>query len=155
MNRRILLLAASISCWAAVTVPASAQHFEQIPGSLTQVAAGRAEVWGINASQQVYRFNATTVEFVQVAGKLKQVAVGGGSLLQTDAVWGLNAGSEIFQYNFTTKKLVQVTGELTQITVGDGDTDNCHPYEVWGINAGQEVFRFNYAPSCSTIFRVF
>jgi hypothetical protein len=75
--------------------------------------------------------------------------VGGGSLLQTDAVWGLNAGSEIFQYNFTTKKLTQVAGELTQITVGDGDSDNCHPYEVWGLNAGDEVFRFNY---CTLVF---
>ncbi len=69
MNRRILLLAASVSCWAAVIVPASAQHFEQIPGSLTQVAAGRAEVWGINASQQVYRFNATTVGIRPGGGK--------------------------------------------------------------------------------------
>jgi hypothetical protein len=144
MNRRILLLAASISCWAAVIVPASAQEFESFSGTLTQVAAGRAEVWGVNASQQVFRFNATNSQFAQVAGKLAQVAVGGGSLLQTDAVWGINAGSEVFQFNFTTKKLVQVQGELTQIAVGIGNTDNCHPYEVWGINVDQQIFRYNY-----------
>jgi hypothetical protein len=145
MNRRKLLLAASISCWAAAIVPASAQQFELIPGvSLTQVAAGRAEVWGVNASQQVYRFNATTSQFAKVAGTLTQVAVGGGSLLEADAVWGLNFSNEIFQYNFSTQKLVQVQGELTQITVGVGGNDSCHPYEVWGVNASQQVFRYNY-----------
>jgi len=148
MNRRKLLLAASIFCSAAVVAPASAQEFETIQGAtLTHVSAGQAEVWGINASQEVFRFNATNGEFVQVAGKLTKVAVGGGSLLYTDAVWGLNAGSEIFQYNFTTKQLVQVQGELTQITVGIGYNDTCHPWEVWGINANQQIFRYNY---CST-----
>jgi hypothetical protein len=150
MNRRKLLLAASIFCSAAVVAPASAQEFETIQGAtLTHVSAGQAEVWGINASQEVFRFNATNGEFVQVAGELTQVAVGGGTLLQTDAVWGLNAGSEIFQYNFSTKKLVQVNGELTQIVVGIGYNDNCHPYEVWGINANQQIFRYNY---CTAAF---
>ena len=96
MNRRVLLLAASVSCGAAVIVPASAQQFSQVTGTLTKVAAGRAEVWGVNSSQQVFRFTANGSNFVQVAGKLTQIAVGGGNLLQTDAVWGLNAGSEIF-----------------------------------------------------------
>lgn len=145
MNRRILLLAASISCCVAFIAPASADLFEPTPGPiLTQIAAGRAEVWGLNASHEVYRFNGTNSQFVQVAGQLNQVAVGGGSLLQTDAVWGINASSEVFQYNFTTKAFVQVPGELTQIVVGAGDNDNCHAYEVWGINANQQVFRYNY-----------
>jgi hypothetical protein len=143
MNRRILLLAASVSYGAAVMVPASAQQFSQVTGTLTKVAAGRAEVWGVNSSQQVFRFNATKASFLQVSGKLTQIAVGGGTLLQDDAIWGLNAGSEIFQFNFSTNKLVQVQGELTQITVGEGDTDSCHPYEVWGINANQQIFRYN------------
>src|SRR5580698_7622977 len=131
MNRRILLLAASVTCWAALVVPASAQQFVSVPGTLTKVAAGQKEVWGVNASQQVFRYNATKAEFLRVAGKLTQVAVGGGNLRQNDAIWGLNAGSEVFQYNFSSSTLVQVVGELTQITVGDGDTDSCHPYEVW------------------------
>jgi len=76
MNRRKLLLAASIFCSAAVVAPASAQEFETIQGAtLTHVSAGQAEVWGINASQEVFRFNATNGEFVQVAEELTQVAV--------------------------------------------------------------------------------
>jgi len=154
MNRRILLLAASVSCWATVVVPASAQHFEQIPGYLTQVAAGRAEVWGV-APNGVYRFNASKGKFVKVAGMLQAVAVGGGSLLQTDAVWGLAQGGGVFQFDFTTGTLVQMQAPLliTQITVGDGYTDNCHPYEVWGIvftNQEQHTLvRFNY---CTSVF---
>jgi len=87
MNRRILLLAASVPCWAAVVVPASAQGFIEVPGLLTQVAAGRAELWGVNSAQEVYRFNAFKTKFVRVAGKLAQVAVGGGSLQPDDATW--------------------------------------------------------------------
>jgi hypothetical protein len=83
MNRRILLLAASVSCWAAVTVPASAQQFEPVTGTLIKVAAGRQEVWGVNVSQQVFRYNATQGKFVHVAGKLTQVAVGGGKMTRS------------------------------------------------------------------------
>jgi len=88
MNRRMLLLTASVSCWASLTVPASAQQFESIPGLLTQVAAGRAEVWGINSAQKVLRYNVPNNKFAQVAGTPTQVAVGGGSLLKSDAGGG-------------------------------------------------------------------
>ena len=145
MNRRKLLLAASISCCAAVSIPASAVQFELIPGvTLTQVAVGRAEVWGVNASQQIYRFNATTSQFARVAGSLSQVAVGGGSLLEGDAVWGINTADQVFQYNFSTQKFVQAQGELAQMTVCVGGNDSCHPYDVWGINAVGSIFRYNY-----------
>jgi hypothetical protein len=37
-------------CWAALIVPAFAQHFQQVKGTLSQVAAGRNEVFGIDSS---------------------------------------------------------------------------------------------------------
>jgi hypothetical protein len=131
-------------CWFAVVVPASAQHFQRITGSLTQVAAGRAEVWGLNASHQVYRFIRGTRTFVKISGSLTQLAVGGGSLLQSDEVWGVSASGAIYRFNFSTKTLVQVTGVLSQIVVGEGDFDSCHPYEVWGINPNLLVYRYDY-----------
>lgn len=40
--------------WIAAVVPASAQHFKQINGSLTQIAVGRDEVWDLNGFE-IYR----------------------------------------------------------------------------------------------------
>ncbi|MGO4880999.1 MAG: tectonin domain-containing protein [Bryobacteraceae bacterium] len=157
MNRRILPLAASISCWA-VMVPASAQEFKQITNRLlVQVAAGRAEVWGLSYSPGApYRYNAATKKFDQIGtglpvGTLTQIAVGGGSLLQADAVWGRDQNQEVFQFDFTTNMWVLMAhyGSLEYLTVGDGYTDSCHPYEVWGLSENQQIFRFNY---CTSVF---
>jgi virginiamycin B lyase len=133
--------------WAAVAVPASAQHFQQIPGSLTQVAVGRTEVWGVNASNQTYRYIPGGKKFARILQTLIQIAVGGGTLLQADEVWGINASGQVYRYDFATKKFAQVPGVLAQIVVGEGDQDNCHPYEVWGINAAELIYRYNYCTS--------
>ena len=77
-----------LACCAALVLPAAAQHFKQVTGTLTQVAAGRNEVFGIGTAHQVYRYNPATKAFVQIPGTLAQVAVGGGTLSQTDEVWG-------------------------------------------------------------------
>jgi Tectonin domain len=150
-------------CCAAVVVPASAQHFQQITGSLKRVAVGYAEVWGLNGSQ-IYRFNPGTKTFGQIPGSFTQVAVGGGTLLQRDEVWGLDPSGHIFRFNFSTKAFAYVPGvrwgccrpglQLSQIAVGEGDeqlfgSDICHPYEVWGIDPASNMFRYNY---CSYLF---
>jgi hypothetical protein len=157
-NIRFVLCLALI-CSTAAVVPASAQHFQQMEGSLTEIAAGRAEVWGLNGSQP-YRFNPSTQKFVKISdkisGPLTQIAVGGGSLLQPDEVWGINASGLVYQYNFSTKAFVYVSGGIecklcaylsySQVVVGPGYEDNCHPYEVWGItNFG--TGRYNYCSS--------
>jgi hypothetical protein len=134
-------------CWGVVVVPASAQHFQRMAGSLTQVAVGRNEVWGINASNQTYRFSPGNKQFLQIPVSLIQVAVGGGTLLQNDEVWGINASGAIYRFNFSTKKLVQVPGVLAQIAVGEGDEEKCHRYEVWGFNPNLLVYRYNYCSS--------
>ena len=159
MLRDIRLMAFLMLCgWAATTVPARAQHFEQIPGSLTQIAAGRAEVWGLNGSE-VFRFDSSSKKFNQISGSLVQIAVGGGSLLQRDQVWGVNAAGTVYRFDFSKNAFARMPGKLNQIAVGKGNADtinpdNCHAYEVWGIgpdgpNPGGNPWRYNF---CSSSF---
>lgn len=145
MSRRVLLFAASIICWAGVVGPASAQEFKQVTGTLAQVAAGRNEVWGLDASHNVYRYNATGKKFNKLGTVLlTQISVGGGTLMQNDEIWGINGGGHVFQFDYATGKLNQIPGSLKQVAVGEGDIDSCHPYEVWGVNSAQGVFRYDY-----------
>ncbi len=131
-------------CLASLVVPGSAQQFVQVKGTLDSVSAGRNEVFGVDTSQHVWRYHATTKSFAKIAKPLlSQVAVGGGTLNQLDEVWGLNATGSIYRFNYTTKAFAQVPGVLTQITVGIGITDGCHPYEVLGLNSSI-IYRYNY-----------
>jgi hypothetical protein len=144
----MLFLAASILCSAAAILPASAQHFKQIPGSLAQIAAGRSEVWGLDPSSAVYRFISGTKTFARVGTiKLSRIAVGGGSALQTDQVWGVAASGKVYRYNYAKNAFSLVPGSLTQIVVGEGDIDKCQPYEVWGLDANELIYRYNYCTS--------
>ncbi|MGA7685582.1 MAG: tectonin domain-containing protein [Terriglobales bacterium] len=139
-----------LTCWAMLVVPASAQHFQQVKGTLASVSAGRNEVFGVDTHSVVWRLNPKTSAFVKVKkASLVEIAVGGGTLSQLDEVWGLNAKTEIFRFDYTSKTFVQITGELTQITVGPGSQDDCHQYEVWGVNPDDEIFRYNY---CTNAF---
>lgn len=132
-------------CWALLAVPASAQHFEQVKGALTSVAAGRNEVFGIDSKSAVWRYNASTKSFHKIANaKLGQVVVGGGTLSQLDEVWGLDESLNIYRFNYSSKAFDQIPGVLSQITVGPGYEDNCHPYEVWGVNSAQSIYRYDY-----------
>ena len=140
------LIGLTLIGWTAAVVPASAQHFKQIDGSLTQIAIGRAEVWGLDGST-IYRFDSSTQKFNQISGSLTQIAVGGGTLLQSDEVWGVNAAGGIHHFSFSKKKFETVAGSLKQIAVGEGDQDNCHPYEVWGIDREGNLWRYNYCDS--------
>jgi Tectonin domain len=144
-------------CLTASVVPASAQHFKQITGTpLSQIAAGRKEVWGLYNSQ-IYRFNPNTESFDPIPGALTQIAVGGGTLMQTDEVWGINNG-EVYRFNFNTNTFDSVPGgpkpckfcivvSFSQIAVGAGYEDNCHPYEVWVLNSLGNPYRYNYCTS--------
>jgi hypothetical protein len=127
----------------AAAVPASAQHFQQITGTpLSQIAAGRKEVWGLYNSR-IYRFNPGSQTFGQVPGSLTQIAVGGGTLMQPDEVWGLDPSGFVYRFNFSTNAFDRYLYSFSKIAVGGGNKDNCHPYEVWGIS-GPYVYRYNY-----------
>lgn len=145
-------------CLTASVVPASAQHFKQITGTpLSQIAAGRKEVWGLYNSR-IYRFNPNTESFDQIPGALTQIAVGGGTLMQSDEVWGINNG-EVYRFNFNTNTFDSVPGgpkpckfcivvSFSQIAVGAGYEDNCHPYEVWVTTSFVgSIYRYNYCTS--------
>ena len=145
-------------CWtAAAVVSASAQTFLHIPGSLSSIAAGRNEVWGLQfPGGLIWRFNPSTQLFYQVSGSLSQIAVGGGTLLQPDQVWGVN-GAGVFSFNLTNNAYIQhnppgATTYFSQVAVGKGgalDSTGCHPFEVWGLAASVPAssglpYRYNY-----------
>ena len=133
-------------CWTASVLPASAQHFKQIPATLNVISAGRAEVWGVRCAglcsdAKVYRFNSSTHLFVQVTAPptgLESVVVGGGTLLQPDEVWGIqnNNTYDVYHFNFKTNAFVKVPGpSLTQIAVGRDTRTIVIPMKCGGLGA--------------------
>ena len=153
MIRVTFPLGVSIVLCAAFARPASTQFFEQVSSTkLTQISAGGTTVWGVDASGLEYRFNPSSFVFDPVASFVKQVAVGGGTLVQSDDVWLLEPNDAIFRASRPNPTMsgdfVQVTGFLSQIAVGAGYIA-CHPYEVWGVNSLEMIYRYNY---CSGAF---
>ena len=90
------------------------QSWRQIPGSLTQIAAGAdGTVCGINAAQNIYCLNAPPIQsWHQVPGSCTQIAVG-----SANAIWCINAQQQIYRYNPQTQGWNQIPGQLTQIGV--------------------------------------
>jgi Tectonin domain len=152
---RIVLLKTIVpilACWALLGVPAAGQHFEQVKGTLTNVFAGRNEVFGVDSHSNVWRLNTAKTAFVKIAGaSLEKIRVGGGTVEQLDEVWGLDnveKSPNVYRFNYTTKAFDRIPGAiLSEITVGPGYQDNCHPYEVWGFNASEQIFRYDYCKS--------
>jgi hypothetical protein len=132
-------------CSTLLAVSATAQHFQQVKGTLTFVAAGRNEIFGYDTHAAVWRYHPTTKSFGKIAGaSLFQLAVGGGTVSQLDEVWGIDVSLNVYRFNYSTKTFNQIPGAaLSQIAVGEGTQDNCHPYEVWGANSAV-IYRYNY-----------
>src|SRR5580698_5969623 len=87
-------------CWAALVVPASAQHFQIVKGTLAGVSAGRNEIFGFDSNAAVWRFNLKTNAFSKIKqASLFQVSVGGGTLSQLDEVWGIAPSLDLFRFN--------------------------------------------------------
>jgi len=107
-------------------------RFVQVPGALAQVAvARRDEVWGVNSSSDVFRFNPLSGRFDAVPGapKLEVIAVANA---ETQAeVMGINALSDIFRLNPATRQFDQIPGKLEQLHVW------------WGLNPLGEAFSFD------------
>jgi len=132
-------------CSTLLAVSATAQHFQQVKGALTFVAAGRNEIFGYDTHAAVWRYHPTTKSFGKIAGaSLFQLAVGGGTVSQPDEVWGIDVSLNVYRFNYSTKTFDQIPGAaFSQIAVGEGAQDNCHPYEVWGLNS-TVISRYNY-----------
>jgi hypothetical protein len=131
---------------ASFTLPASAQHFQQVKGSLVSVAAGRNEVFGVDAHGLPWRYDAAKESFEKVTGatSLAQIAVGGGTVSQLDEVWAVAADGKVFRFDYRTDAFARISAPaFSQIMVGEGaaqnvfsaslNPDKCYPYEVWGF----------------------
>jgi hypothetical protein len=141
---KMLALALGIAC----TQSAPAQTFKRVKvyggAALAQIAAGGASVWARASNGNPYILKGK--QFVLANSiSLTQIAVGGGNLLQADAVWGLDSSGNIYKATKSGTSWVfsQAPGVLEFIAVGAGYNDNCHPYEVWGLYASS-IYRFNY-----------
>lgn len=94
-------------------------RISQVDGKLRQISVGNADnVWGVNAANQIFRWDGRT--WIQVPGVLKQVSVGSDG-----SVWGLNPNGEIFRWTGGTWERIQ--GGLDHISVADSGL-------VWGVN---------------------
>jgi hypothetical protein len=109
------------------------QTFHQAPGLYAQIAAGiDGEVWAaVEATQEVWRYDAQLESFELIPGTLTQICVGFGG-----NVWGLNPAGQIYQFNPSNQTWNQIPGSLAQLEVGaDGS--------VWGIDSADRIWRFN------------
>ena len=97
-----------------------------INGSLKYVSvASDGTVWGVNASDKIYR--RTGNAWTQVPGALKQLSVGNAS-----TIWGVNASDDIYRWNGN--GWTQVAGSLKHVSVASDGT-------VWGVNASDKIYR--------------
>jgi len=113
--------------------------FVQMPGRLSQIAVGPGgrdschpyEVWGLNSSNEIFRFDYCSGQFNQQPGSLGSIAVGGAG------VWGVNSSGQISQLNFATHTLIQIPGipNVVELTVG--------PTGTWGLDSFDQVYEFN------------
>src|SRR5689334_6613630 len=102
---------------------------------LAQIDAGAGAVWGVDAFQEVYRFDPSLGQFVKFVQtpeiRLVRIAVGSAG------VWGIDPYQHIYRFDPGAGQFVDVPGpRITDITVGSG---------VWCIDLVQQVYRFNFS----------
>ncbi|MBL9041547.1 MAG: hypothetical protein JNM83_08090 [Myxococcales bacterium] len=102
-------------------------NFAPIQGSLKHVSVGAdGTVWGVNASDQIFRRSGDTWE--HIPGALKQVSVGSVS-----QVFGVNSSDMI--YRWLGGGWEQIPGSLKHVSVGADGT-------VWGVNSSDMIYRW-------------
>lgn len=161
-SARVVLL---LICGALLTLPASAQHFQQVTGTLVSVAAGRNEVFGIDPHGLPWRYDAAKESFEKVTGaaSLVQIAVGGGTLSQLDEVWAVGTGGKVYRFNYRTDAFDPISApSFSHISVGEGaaqnlfssslNPDKCYPYEVWGVGPSDGNAQFARYNFCENTF---
>ena len=109
--------------------------WDRMGGSLKQISAGPAGVWGVTAKDQVYRWRGTDtrgdLDWDQIVGSLKQISVG-----LTD-VWGVSANDQIWRWrggSGTGRDWDLIPGGLEQVSVG--------PQGVWGVDSNNKILRW-------------
>jgi hypothetical protein len=100
--------------------------WEDVTGALKYVSvAADATVWGVNAEDEIYRWDGDSWD--QIPGRLMQISVG-----DSGTIWGVNSSYRIFHRDGD--HWTRVSGALKHVSVGaDG--------AVWGVNADDKIFR--------------
>jgi hypothetical protein len=121
--------------------------FTQVPGVLDLIQVGPGyhdschpyEVWGLNASAQIYRYNYCTGNFDQEPGILCDIHVGGN-----EEIWGAQCGPNVYRFNFGSGSFDQITdpfGAFPVLAVGTTG--------VWAIDTSNSVV-YQYDPFAAT-----
>jgi hypothetical protein len=141
------MLALALGTVAVQSAPAQTFKRVVVKGGvpIIQIAAGDASVWALASNGHPYVFKAGQLVMAKNLA-LTQIAAGGGSFSQPDAVWGISAAGNVYSATLTGTKWVfsLMPGVLDFIAVGIGYNDSCHPYEVWGLNPSAQIYRYNY-----------
>lgn len=114
-----------------------------VPGALSQIAAGGdGSVWGLDSSNDVYRFTPQSSSpplnsIATLPSPVKQISVG-----VDGTACALDADDFIYFFERGTRTWQNVPGDLAQISVGSSEN-------VWGVNAGGGIWAWqqNYLPS--------
>lgn len=113
---------------------AGTQSFENVPGApeLVELSVGAgADVWGLDASGNIYQYEADVGTWNNIPGNLSSIQVGADG-----SVWGLNSGGAIYTYNFFNNTWTHIPGQLSMLALGkDGS--------VWGVNQYQQIYHFD------------
>ena len=111
-----------------VSGPPDSPPWTSVHGALKYVSVGMdGTVWGVNADDKIYRFNAGNGNWDAIPGALKQISVGSAG-----NVWGVNADDKIYRRNGNS--WTQVSGALKHVSVAADGT-------VWGVNADDKIYR--------------
>jgi len=71
------------------------------------------DVWGINSSSELFRFDPNNSQWNQI-GFAVQVAAGG------DGVWVIDESSNPWRFDSSAESFIEVTGDFKSIAVGSG-----------------------------------
>jgi hypothetical protein len=115
--------------------------FNQAPGVLSQIAVGIGyedschpyEVWGLNPSALIYRFNYCLGNWEFIPGTLQTISVGAGD------VYGINGNHQIFHFKFQNLSFEQIASKYDQhdqISVG--------PNGVWALQNGSNPMELEF-----------
>ena len=109
-----------------VSGPPVPPPWTSIHGALKYVSVSAGGiVWGVNAADEIFRWNGATWD--RQPGALKQISVG-----DANTIWGVNRSNKIFRWNGS--GWTQVAGALKHVSVAADGT-------VWGVNSDDKIFR--------------
>lgn len=101
-----------------------------ISTTMKQVGAGSASaIWGVDASQHIWKYTGSGTSWTQISGSLKQV-----NPCADGSTWGVNSANQIYSYQGG-NAWAQISGSLAQISAGSASL-------VWGVNSANQVYRY-------------